>query len=139
MSTSASASPQASRPRTACWRSWASERYAGPGGLLVIGADVVRGVEGLARDDGPPEKVLEHLCALARLARARRAAPLGMTQTRWLEQHNISVSRESESIRTSAKERQQRSWPDGRGRRIFDLHTKPSDGNSAAPLRTSLL
>ncbi len=104
----------------------ARAKYAQPDAPLVFGDDVDAGVAELAPDACPPEKILEHLNALAALALALRRGSLGMTQTMWLEAHGVVASRESESVRTSAKAMQRRTWHDGLERRTFELHTKPS-------------
>ena len=105
----------------------ARERHGAPNGALLFGDDVDKGVAGLASDAGPPEKILEHLEVLARLAAARRVGPLGTTPIKWLEAYNVVASPESESTLTSSRAMARRTWHDGRRRRAFVLHTKPSD------------
>ncbi|PRQ00533.1 hypothetical protein [Enhygromyxa salina] len=106
----------------------ARELHGAPDGGLLFGDDVDEGVAGLASDAVPPEKILVHLEVLARLAAARREGPLGTTAIRWLETQNVVASGESESTRSSSREMARRTWHDGRQRRAFVLHTKPSDG-----------
>lgn len=85
---------------------------------LLFGPDVDRGVEGLAPDAGPPEKVLRYLSALAEMSRARAQGTIGTSQLEWLKQRNISASQEGEGVR--------RAWSG----REYDWHLKPSDGVS---------
>ncbi len=102
--------------------------HEAPKGALIFGDNVEEGVASLASDAGPPAKIFEHLEVLAGLAATRRAGSLGTTMVKWLELRNVVTSGESESTRTSGREMQRRSWQDGRERRPFLLHTKPSDG-----------
>ena len=106
----------------------ASERFDG---TLVFGADVNRGIAGLAIDAGPPDKTLEYLERLSELALALRKGPLGTTIVKWLDTRGVVASGESETIRNSTTEMRARTWDDGSGsKRAFELHLKPSDGTS---------
>lgn len=100
---------------------------------LVFGAAVTEGesVGTLAPDAGPPEKVLRYLRVLGEFTKAKRSGPLGTTAIKWLEGRNVTASGESETGRSSQKERQARTWDDGYGgRRFFDWHLKPKDATS---------
>jgi hypothetical protein len=105
----------------------ARTRYAR---LLVFGDDVAGGIEPLAENAGPPEKILGYLVALADLAETLQKGPLGATIVQWLKDRGFHVSGESETIKNSRAEMKQRTWHDGRRRREFDLHLKPTDATS---------
>ena len=95
---------------------------------LVFGKDVTEGVESLASDAGPPEKILRYLRILGEFTRACRSGPLGRDAIVWLREKGVAVSRESETVRSSKKARQARTWDCGNGeKRVFDLHLKPSE------------
>ncbi len=95
---------------------------------LVFGGDVNRGIEGLAEDAGPPDKVFEHLKALAELARLRRKGPLGRSIIEWLANRAIAASSESTILEGTKSERQKRTWDDGNdNKRFFTLHLKPNE------------
>lgn len=98
--------------------------------LLVFGNDVAGGVQTLAENAGPPDKILAYLTGLADLAQALRNGPLGATTVQWLKEHGLHVSGESETIQNSKAEMKQRTWHDGLRRREFDLHLKPTDATS---------
>jgi hypothetical protein len=99
-------------------------------GLLVFGDDITGGIEALAQNAGPPEKILGYLGGLANLAEALRGGALGATIVQWLKDRGFRVSGESETIKNSRAEMKQRTWHDGQGRREFDLHLKPTDATS---------
>lgn len=106
----------------------AMERY---GELLVFGADVNEGLNSVAPDAGPPDKVLTYLCGLAEMTAARRKGPLGTSMILWLANRGVSGSGESLTIRNSPQEMRVRTWDDGAGgRREFELHLKPAEGTS---------
>jgi hypothetical protein len=98
--------------------------------LVVFGNDVTDGARNLADNAGPPDKVLAYLAVLAELAEALRKGGLGKTIVQWLKDRGLHVSGESESIKNSRAEMRQRTWHDGRERREFELHLKPTDGTS---------
>lgn len=95
---------------------------------LTFGDDVWRGIETLAPDAGPPEKILLCLETLANLAKEKRKGAIGTTAIQWLKERGINCSCESETIRNSKNASQIRTWHDGGKRRIFENHLKPSDG-----------
>ena len=98
---------------------------------LSFGADVEEGVRGLADDAGPPDKILTYLEALADLARTWRGeGRLGNSPEKWLGARNVSATRESDSIKNNAREREKRTWSDGVSSRFFDLHLKPTENTS---------
>jgi hypothetical protein len=98
--------------------------------LLVFGNDIPDGVESLADNAGPPDKILAYLAVLADLAQALQKGSLGATIVQWLKDRGVHVSGESETIQNSKAEMKQRTWHDGRRRREFDLHMKPTDATS---------
>jgi len=95
---------------------------------LVFGADVDVGVETLAPDAGPPEKVLSYLDQLAEMARTRRTTGLGTQMLRWLQLRNVAGSGESQTVRNSESERRKRTWDAAGTQQFFETHLKPSDG-----------
>ena len=95
---------------------------------VIFGGHVADGVEGLATDAGPPEKIYRYLAGLSDLAQARRRGPLGMDQIRWLNDKGITASSESETVLNSQREMRRRTWDAPGGARTFDAHLKPSDG-----------
>lgn len=98
---------------------------------LVFGADVENGVSTLARDAGPPEKILRFLRVLGELAREHRQGPLGTSIAKWLTGKGCTTSGESDTIRNNGRSMERRTWDDGAGSsRPFDLHMKPSDATS---------
>lgn len=105
----------------------AKERYEGD---LSFGPDVDDGVLGLADSAGPPDKIFEWLGILAEVAREKRANRLGKGIVQWLEERGVRASPESETTRNSRDEQRRRTWSDGTGMRVFDLHIKPKEGTS---------
>lgn len=101
---------------------------------LRFGADVELGVQGLAPDAGPPEKVLRYLENLAEAVRVRRSSGrIGKPLVVWLNDRGIAASGESETIRKSTSEMKKRLWDDGLGRRVeFELHLKPKEATDPA-------
>lgn len=97
---------------------------------LLFGSDVQEGVEGLAADAGPPDKVLLYLFALAELSAARRENELGIPMIKWLNDRNISCSGESQTTSKSKTERNRRTWDAGGFNHTFDMHLKPSEAVS---------
>ncbi|NJK32405.1 MAG: hypothetical protein HC927_08340 [Deltaproteobacteria bacterium] len=106
---------------------WAKRMYAE---LLIFGDDVPDGVKKLSEDAGPPDKILEYLGGLAKLAEALRSGPLAATHVQWLKTRNYAASNESDTIRKNRVEMQKRTWHDGHARREFDLHLKPNEATS---------
>lgn len=97
------------------------------GNDLVFGGAVTEGINTLAQDAGPPDKILRYLRVLAEFTRARRDGPLGLSAIKWLQQRGVTASAESETVRNAGG----RIWDDGNGaQRVFDLHLKPSDATS---------
>jgi hypothetical protein len=97
------------------------------GGDLVFGTAVNHGIDTLARDAGPPEKILRYLRILAECTRVRRENALGMTVIKWLQQQGVTASAESETVRKAGG----RTWDNEHGKPMrFDLHLKPSDATS---------
>ncbi len=103
----------------------AAERFSDE---LVFGQDVETGVRGVAVDSGPPDKVLAYFDRLAEMVRTRRKGPLGTTASKWLQERGVAVSGESATVKNSVDEQRRRTWHDGKGKRVFDLHLKPTDG-----------
>jgi hypothetical protein len=98
---------------------------------LVFGADVHRGVETIARNAGPPDKIYDYLKTLAQMSRERRNGGLGKDMLIWLKEEGIKASSESQTVLNSSAEMQARTWEDGQGvRRPFDKHLKPKEGTS---------
>ncbi|MBR8211168.1 hypothetical protein KDW61_21125 [Burkholderia cenocepacia] len=100
------------------------------GELLVFGDDVGEGINTLAPDAGPPEKILQYLEALADMAKALRSGALGTTAIQWLKDRGINCSGESETVKNNKAAMKLRNWHDGEGHRQFESHMKPSDGTS---------
>lgn len=98
---------------------------------LEFGKACNQGIETLARDAGPPDKILSYLTTLAEMTRLKRQGSLGTHALRWLEEQGVIASPESDTIRNSPKEKSARTWPDGTGSsRFFETHLKPSDATS---------
>jgi hypothetical protein len=94
---------------------------------LVFGSAVNEGVAALARDAGPPDKILRYLRELGEFTRARRKGTLHSSAIKWLQQRGVTASIESETVRKSGG----RKWDDGTGKSMsFDLHLKPSDATA---------
>ena len=98
---------------------------------LIFGNDVADGVQGLARDAGPPHKISDYLAALDEMTLGRRSGTLTGSVVSWLNDRGINCSRESESTRRSPAKMRKRTWSDGtEDRREFEYHLKPNDGTS---------
>jgi hypothetical protein len=98
---------------------------------LVFGSNVNDGLNSLAADAGPPDKILSYLEILSELTEARRKGSLGTMPIMWLEERGVSASGESETVRRSTTEMQNRTWDDGSGqRKTFEMHLKPNEGTS---------
>jgi hypothetical protein len=97
---------------------------------LVFGDDVEYGSTTLAADAGPPEKIYDYLTTLADMTRRRRASPLGTDMILWLKGRGLKASSESDTTLNSASEMRKRTWHDGRAKRPFEQHLKPSEGTS---------
>lgn len=106
----------------------AQDRYAEH---LIFGDDVWKGIDTLAMDAGPPEKVLLYFDGLAKLVTERRKGPLGKTAIQWLKNQGLNCSCESERVRNGKATAQARTWHDGNKRRVFEDHLKPNDATSA--------
>jgi cell division protein FtsB len=106
----------------------ARRRFAGE---LLFGADVRQGIDGLAADAGPPEKILDYLEVLAEMTRSKRSEGLGKSMWLWLQDFGVNGSDEEQQTRTNRAMRTKRTWDNGSGERVyFDAHLKPSDGTS---------
>lgn len=79
---------------------------------------------------GPPEKILRYLQVLGEYARTLRAGSLGKSVEKWFEDRGVACSGESDTIASSKKERDLRTWAVEGQRLTFDLHLKPNDGTS---------
>lgn len=99
-------------------------------GVVLFGDDVKKGVSELFPQAGPPEKVLQYLRALTRMAAERRTGPLGTSMAAWFRRENINASQESETTVNSAAAKLRRTFHDGRGTRFFEWHLKPNDATS---------
>lgn len=98
---------------------------------LIFGAAVNEGIETVAPDAGPPDKLLSYLSALSDLTEARRKGPLGTTAIKWLTARGFIASGESETVLNSPNEQKARTWDDGAGaKRPFNSHLKPSEATS---------
>ena len=99
---------------------------------LIFGDDVLRGIEDLATDAGPPKKIERYLDELDALtSQLQREHSLGMSMRQWLRERNVTYSPESDTIRNSPAEMRKRTWDDGTGKkREFEGHLKPSDSTS---------
>jgi hypothetical protein len=99
---------------------------------LVFGQDVAVGVQSLASDAGPPDKILRYLQSLSEMTIQRRKPEgLGVDAIPWLVSRSVIASGESESVNNSSDERAKRAWHDGVRRRYFDHHLKPADGKTS--------
>lgn len=94
---------------------------------LVFGDDVGIGIAGLSATAGPPEKVLSYLSHLGDMVALRRKDELGMAPLKWLQQRGVDCSAESVTIRNSPAEQKRRTWHDGSGARVFEMHLKPTE------------
>jgi len=94
---------------------------------LTFGNDVADGILGLARNAGPPEKIIEYLRVLAAMVDQRRGDGLGENPIQWLQNNGVSASTESETIQNSKEEMKKRTWHDGRSKRKFLMRLKPSE------------
>ena len=95
---------------------------------LIFGEDVTRGIDGLAPDAGPPEKILRYLRALDSMTAALQKGPLGFPMHQWLRDRNVECSPESDTTRNNPTKMARRNWDDGLGnRRQFQYHLKPND------------
>jgi hypothetical protein len=97
---------------------------------LYFGKDVDSGVAALSPEAGPPDKVLDYLKALQKMADTQSAGPLGVTQVQWLNGIGVHASGESETIRNSDREMRKRIWHGLSGRQKFETHLKPNDSIS---------
>lgn len=106
----------------------ATERFTNE---LVIGSDVFDGIQTVAPDAGPPDKIFEYLRTLAEMTLQRRGDGLGIDIIMWLRDHNVRASGESETTLNNNAEMARRTWDDGNDRkRQFAKHLKPSEGTS---------
>lgn len=99
-------------------------------GDLRFGDDVDEGVNGLASDAGPPDKIYDQLKILAEMTEIRRKNSLGKNMLDWLKSRGIRASSESESVHNSASEMAKRTWRVNGQSRRFEMHLKPTDGTS---------
>ncbi len=99
---------------------------------LTFGDDVLRGIEDLDSDAGPPKKIARYLDELDTLtALLRGNGSLGMSMRQWLQERNVTYSPESDTIRNSPAEMRKRTWDDGSAmKRQFEDHLKPNDSTS---------
>jgi hypothetical protein len=100
------------------------------GGELVFGDEIEDGVQSLAVDAGPPDKIYEYLKTLAEMTVKRRGNGLGKNMLDWLREQGLKASNESDNIRNSAADMQKRTWHDGRVQRRFETHLKPNESTS---------
>ena len=98
---------------------------------LRFGTDVDKGISGLARQAGPPGKVLRYLWELNEMTHLLNEDALGMPMRQWLYERGVSVSGESETTGGSAAQMSKRTWDDSFGeKKPYYYHLKPSDGTS---------
>jgi hypothetical protein len=98
--------------------------------FLTFGDDVAEGVRTLSPDAGPPDKIFNHLQALADLAQVRRDGTMGCGMVQWLSREGVSASGESDTIRNTRSEMVKRRWGDGRQPKEFDLHIKTAEATA---------
>jgi hypothetical protein len=104
----------------------ARRRFAGE---LLFGDDVSKGIDGLASEAGPPEKILDYLEVLAEMTKTMRGAGLGKSVWLWLKDYGVDGSDEVPQVGKNNTQRNNRTWNNGRGeRRYFDAHLKPNEG-----------
>jgi hypothetical protein len=104
----------------------ARRRFAGE---LLFGDDVAKGVDGLASEAGPPEKILDYLEVLAEMTKTMRGDGLGKSIWLWLQEWGVSGSDEVPQVGKNGTQRNNRTWNNGQGgRRYFDAHLKPNEG-----------
>ena len=94
---------------------------------LTFGDDVMDGVRGLAKNAGPPDKILDYLQSLASMVDQRRIEELGQSPIQWLQSKGINASTESETIQKNRDDMKKRTWHDGRSQRKFLNHLKPAE------------
>ena len=95
---------------------------------LTFGDDVPKGISGLAPNAGPPQKILDYLVALSSMVEERRKdSGLGTSVIQWLASKGVVASNESEKIKNNSAEMKRRTWHDGRERREFVMHLKPTE------------
>ena len=63
--------------------------------ICFFGNEVPDGIESLAPDAGPPEKILQYLSELDTMTQKMTNGSLGMDPYQWLRQRNSHYSRES--------------------------------------------
>ena len=98
---------------------------------LTFGADVERGISGLAPQAGPPRKIFRYLRELDTMTLKLNEGTLGIALYHWLNKRGVSVSGESETTGNSTAQTAKRTWDNGSGnRRIFYNHLKPSESTS---------
>ncbi|MEW8288595.1 MAG: hypothetical protein AB2697_21645 [Candidatus Thiodiazotropha endolucinida] len=97
---------------------------------LIFGENVNDGIETLAQDAGPPEKIFQYLELLSQMAESSKHGSLGTTAIQWLKDRGANCSGESETIKNSKAEKEKRTWKDGKDSRVFDTHMKPSDATA---------
>ncbi|HRO98096.1 MAG TPA: hypothetical protein PLN54_01520 [Flavobacteriales bacterium] len=98
---------------------------------LIFGADVAVGIDSLAEDAGPPDKVLDYLEVLAEMTKTMRGGGLGKGMWLWLQDFGVNGSDEESAARNQKGHRDRRSWDNGQGESTyFDKHLKPTDGTS---------
>lgn len=98
------------------------------GDELVFGNDVERGIAGLHPTAGPPSKVFNYLEGLAKMVQVRRQGLLRVGMVRFLNEHGLRCSGESESVRRDFGRRRLRTFHDGQRRTFFEHHLKISEG-----------
>jgi hypothetical protein len=104
----------------------ARRRFAGE---LLFGDDVAKGVDHLASEAGPPEKILDYLEVLAEMTKAMRGDGLGKSIWLWLKDYGVDGSDEVPQVGKNRTQRNNRTWNNGQGeRRYFDAHLKPNEG-----------
>ncbi|MEQ8846104.1 hypothetical protein [Botrimarina sp.] len=106
----------------------AKKRYSE---TLLFGDDVPTGIESLAPNAGPPQKILDCLFTLHELAVAHASGPLGQNVSKWVADRGCPCSGESETIKNSPAEMAKRTWKvSAEHSQTFELHQKPSTATS---------
>lgn len=97
---------------------------------LIFNEKVFEQIDTLNEVAGPPDKILRYLGSLSELSFELDAGNgyLGSTIPVWLKSRNVECSGESETIRSSAGARADRTWRIDGEDVYCEMHLKPSDG-----------
>ncbi|MBI3565575.1 MAG: hypothetical protein HY079_10300 [Elusimicrobia bacterium] len=99
------------------------------GDTLIFGGDVGKGVVSVAPIAGPPARIFHALSKLSELSGILRRGELkGSNLLGWLSSQNIACSGESQTIKNSRAEMQNRTWDAGGKKMEFENHIKVNEG-----------